>query len=266
MLKISLVLPSLNNPRYLNWCLKALRENTKNPLEILVHVNECTGEENRQVCRKWDVDWYQESNVNFGIAKPTNQLASRATGDVLIYWNDDIFAAPAWDVPLLEKMNPNIFYQYLTPVMFERQFNNPSMNSPFDFGDTPENFQKQEFIDTWKEKRQIKQDIISCWGPPVMTKELWDHVGGFNENYFPGWGTDSDLVTTIYFKAKETGKPYEFRGVADSGVYHIQSVGLSKITDGPSFQSTAIQIFRNRWGMDAMNVYNNLIGTGNPIV
>lgn len=261
--KISILIPTYNNVNFMDWCLRALRSNTTTFLEILVHGN-CGSEKLRNVCKKWAVDWYQSSSNNLGIAIPTNQLAKRSSGDYILYWNDDIYVAPDWDIELLKRVNPNIFYQYLTPVMFERQWSNPSMNAPNDFGDSPENFREEEFINTWKERRRIKQDIISCWGPPFLKRELWFHIGGFCEDYFPGWGTDSDIIAQIYNRAINSNQPYEFRGVADCGLYHIQSIGLNKIKNGPLYQSTAMHLFKRKWGIDTMELYN-FLGTGKII-
>lgn len=264
-MKISIVIPTYNNVNFMDWALRALRKNTVSPLEILVHGN-CSGQDLRDVCKKWDVDWYQSSPNNLGIAVPTNQLAKKSTGDIIMYSNDDIYVAPEWDTPLLAKLNPDIFYQYLTPVMFERQWSNPSMNAPNDFGDTPETFREEEFITTWRERRRIKQDIISTWGPPFLKRELWFHVGGFCEDYFPGWGTDSDIIAQIYNRAQRSGSRFEFRGVADCGIYHIQSVGLGKIKpqESSAYQSYAMNLFRRKWGIDTMDLYNK-IGTGKTI-
>ena len=165
-----------------------------------------------------------------------------------------------------EKENVGViyYYQYLTPVMFERKWNNPSMNAPIDFGDSPETFREQEFLDTWMNRRLIKQDIISTWGPPFLRKDLWEEVGGFCEDYFPGWGTDSDLIASIYYSAIKNNNEYEFRGVSDSGVYHIQSVGLKKINHGDIYQANALNLFRRRWRIDIMDLYTK-IGTGSLI-
>lgn len=262
---ISILLPTLYGEEYTDWALRALRSHTHNHLEILVHGN-CGSEELRKICKKWDVDYYQSSPNNLGIATPVNQLFKKSTQEFILYWNNDIFCAPGWDIPLIKALNPNIFYQYITPVMFERQWSNPSMNAPNDFGDTPENFREQEFLNTWRDKRRITQDIISCWGPPFMTRELWNHIGGFCEDYFPGWGTDSDIIAQIYYRAIRENKPYEFRGVAYSGLYHIQSVGLSKIKpqESSAYQSYAMNLFRRKWGIDTMDLYNK-IGTGRII-
>jgi len=267
MTRISVLIPTLNNVQYMDWCLKSLRTNTANSLQILVHGNCCENADLKKVCDKWSVDHYQSSVENLGIAVPTNQLAKCADGDIIMYSNDDIYHGINWDTPLLAAINPGIHYQYITPVMFERQYQNPSMNAPNDFGNTPENFREEEFNTTWKEKRRITKDIISCWGPPFMTRELWFEVGGFNELYYPGWGTDSDIVAEIYFRATRQNLPYEFRGVSDSPLYHIQSVGMSKLSAQQSaqYQATSASIFRRRWGVDIMTLYNGLIGTSKPL-
>ena len=134
----------------------------------------------------------------------------------------------------------------------------PTWHSPFDYGDCAENFRKDDFLNEWKDNRQFKTDIISAASPPFLTRELWEKIGGFDERFYPGFGTDPDQAATIYFTAQKEGKPYEFRGVVDSTFYHFYDRGCSKLPGRDAFALNSQQIFKSKWKMTIPEFYNLL--------
>lgn len=247
-MKISILIPTLNNVEFMKMAVRSYRNHTVNPHEILVYANAMTPGM-KEYARKENFDVFQFSSKNEGIAKATNSLAKQATGDIIHYTNDDIYVAPGWDVGLVKKLNDDIFYQYLTACMFERIGVNPTMNAPFDYGDSPENWREKDFLNEWWDKRLIKEDISSGRGPVFITKELWDSIGGFDEGYYPGLGTDPDITAKIYFTAKKEEAPWEFRGVADSGVYHFQARTVHLIAK-PHEKVYSHTRFKKKWGLE----------------
>lgn len=262
-MKISIVIPTLNNVGYMKIGIPAIRKHTVNPYEILVYANEMSAE-TKAYALKESFDVFEYSYKNEGIALAVNILAKKATGDVIFYLNDDMYVAPRWDEALTRKINPDIFYQYLTPCMFEPRWKNPTMNSPFDYGRTPEAWQEQKFLSEWKNLRLIKEDIISGSIPTFVKKELWDKVGGYDEEYWPGFGTDPDLIAKIYFMAKKEGRPHEFRGVADSGIYHFQCISTARIENHHHYRREAHRRFEGKWGVTAQQL-NELMGRGGEL-
>lgn len=267
MSKISILIPTLNNVEHLAHTVNALVTNTRGNYEILIYANamsEVMEEYLKKAQKSNFIDYWTSSEDNDGIAAPTNYLAYRATGDIICYFNDDIYATPGWDLALCKKINSNIYYQYLTAVMFEPRFNNRCMNAPINFGRSVVTFDNYIFNTEWRERRQIKDDIISPWGPVFITKELWDDIGGFDEKYFPGFGTDPDIVAKIYFKAQENNALCEIRGVADSGLYHFQCVTTDRLENNDYLRVQAKARFIEKWKMEPAEFYE-LIGAGKKI-
>lgn len=262
-MKISIMIPTLNNVGYLNIGISSIRKHTTNPYEILVYANEMSSEM-KEYALKESFDVFEHSSKNEGIALAVNILAKQATGDMIFYFNDDMYVAPGWDEALIRKINPDIFYQFLCPCMFEPRWESSTCNTPFDFGRTPETWQEQRFLSEWMIARQIKEDIISANVPSFMSKELWDSVGGYDEGYWPGFGTDPDLIAKIYFKAKEEKMPYEFRGVADCGVYHFQCVSTVRIENRHHYRREAHRRFEEKWGITTKQ-FDEILGVGKQL-
>lgn len=255
-MKISILIPTLNNIGFMKMAVRSYRNHTVNPHEILVYAN-AMSPEMKEYAKKENFDIFLSSSKNEGIAASTNSLARRATGNIIHYTNDDIYVAPGWDVGLVKKVNHDIFYQYLTACMFERTGNNPTMNAPFDYGRNPENWREKDFLAEWWDKRLIKQDIGNGSGPVFITKELWDSIGGFDEGYYPGLATDPDITAKIYFKAEKEGKSWEFRGVADSGMYHFQARTVHTVATRREYEY-ARKRFVEKWGITFPDIYRLL--------
>lgn len=75
---ISIILPYLSGSSCIEKCLRLVKENTRSSFEVCSVVD------------------------TLGAYEAYNAAASTATGEVLLYLNDDMFVAPGWDAPFLE--------------------------------------------------------------------------------------------------------------------------------------------------------------------
>ncbi|GAH10909.1 unnamed protein product, partial [marine sediment metagenome] len=116
----------------------------------------------------------------------------------------------------------------------------------------------------WWDLRQIKEDIISAYGLVFMKKKLWEKIGGLDEGYWPGYCADPDFIAKIYFTAKKENQPYEFRGVADSGMYHFQCISSERQKDANFYRRKARRRFEQKWGITVKRLYE-LMGVGKKI-
>jgi GT2 family glycosyltransferase len=102
----SIVIPTYNGLEHLDLCLAALEETLPEPFlgEVLV-VDDCSGEETRALLREW-----QDSRLglkvirnrgNCGFVVSCNRGAHAATGDILVFLNDDTLPQARWLPALL---------------------------------------------------------------------------------------------------------------------------------------------------------------------
>lgn len=241
-MKISIVIPTLENPDYLQCLLDSINKHTIVDYEVLI---------------------YQDSMANHvGLPKAINSLGRQAIGEYIFYPNDDMYLAPGWDRALLAKVNPDIHYQYLTAAMFEPLYDNVCMNSPMPYGRHPSEFREEDFLNEWMDVRTIKRDIVSPYCPLFVTKKLWDEVGGYSEEFYPCFGTDPDFAAKIYFAAREHDQPYEFRAVADCGVYHFQCITTDRIPNDAQHRVQAALTFSRKFNMTWGTFYKDILHIG----
>lgn len=79
----------------------------------------------------------------------------------------------------------------------------------------------------------------ATWPPSIVHKNIWDLIGGYSVEYFPGLYSDPDFSMKLY----EAGVRY-FKGVDASRAYHFGSKSTHRI----SLNNGSLQ-FLNKWGI-----------------
>jgi len=236
----SIIIPTFNNLPYLKICISSIRKNSKFNHEIIPHVNEGTdGTEDYLIAENIK---YTITNYNSGICEGMNKAANKATTEYILYAHDDFYFCPGWDEVLLDevkKIPHNRFY--LSGIMM----NNGPLK--FDCGNTLENFNENKLLNNFKKVNHYDFQG-STWAPHLIHKELWDEIGGFSEEYFPGTGSDPDLNMKLWKKGIRI-----FKGINDFKVYHFGSIVTRKYKNHPTIVtesgSRGGKIFLLKWGI-----------------
>ena len=211
----SITIPTLNNLKYLKLCLESLQKNSTYNHEIIVHVN--IGSDGTLDFLKEKKIKFSFTNYNSGICEGVNKASKLATNEFLLYAHDDFYFCPKWDEILfseLKKIPSKKFY--LSGTMLELS------NTKNNFGDTIDNFHEKKLLDNFQ---NIKLEDFqgSTWAPHLIPKDLWNKVGGFSEEYYPGTGSDPDLNMKLWNEGVRI-----FKGVGASKVYHFGSIVTRK--------------------------------------
>jgi glycosyltransferase involved in cell wall biosynthesis len=222
----SILVPSWNNLPYLQLCISSLREHSTVPHEIIVHVNEG---------KDGTLDWVRKNQIkhtctttNEGVCIAMNQMAEVASAQYLLYLNDDMYVLPKWDSYLkneIESLDHDKFYLSATSIEA-----NPQSKCMIkgDFGNSPETFTKDDLIKDYMEN-PFHDWSGATWPPCVVSKRLWDKVGGYSEEFSPGMYSDPDFSMKLW----QAGVRH-FKGLGNSRVYHFgsKSVGRVKKNNG----------------------------------
>ena len=88
----------------------------------------------------------------------------------------------------------------------------------FDCGNSLEDFNEIKLLNEYK---NIKFNDFqgSTWAPHLIHKDLWNKIGGFSEEYFPGTGSDPDLNMKLWNEGVRI-----FKGLQNCKVYHFGSI------------------------------------------
>lgn len=239
-MRFSILIPTWNNIDFLKCCVDSIRRNSVEEHEILVYVNEGT-DGSAQWCQAEKIRFIH-SDKNVGVCVALNALFAEATHDIICYMNDDMYACPNWDGPLIAEIG-RIGHErfYLSSTMIEPEFTgNKSVLAPFPFGKTPSQFNEKQLLEALP--KMVKPDWSgSTWPPNVMHRNMWKAIGGYGEEFSPGLYSDPDVSMKLWKQGVRI-----FKGLGESRTYHFmsRSTGRVKMNDGKT-------TFLKKWGVSS---------------
>ena len=236
----SIIIPTFNNLDYLKLCIKSIRQNSKYTHQIIPHVN--IGEDG--TC-----DFLRDENIDFtftkynsGICEGMNTASKKSKFKYILYSHDDFYFCPGWDVVLkneIDAIGHNNFY--LSGVMMN--------NGPirFNAGSDIKSFDENKVLNEYQNYNHYDFQG-STWAPHLLHRDLWEKVGGFSEEFFPGTGSDPDLNMKLWNEGVRI-----FKGVNNCKVYHFGSIVTRKYKNHPTIitesGSKGGKIFLLKWGI-----------------
>jgi len=236
----SIIIPTFNNLQYLKVCISSIKKNSNFKHEIIPHINE--GNDGTEEYLIKENIKYTKTDYNSGICKGMNMAAKKSTTSYILYAHDDFYFCPNWDKVLFEevkKIPHNKFY--LSGIMMN--------NGPLklDCGNTLEEFNESKLLNNF-EKYNHYDFQGSTWAPHLIHRDLWEKVGGFSEEYFPGTGSDPDLNMKLWQEGVRI-----FKGINNFKVYHFGSIVTRKYKNHPTIKtesgSRGGKIFLLKWGI-----------------
>jgi glycosyltransferase involved in cell wall biosynthesis len=236
----SILIPSFNNVKYLEFCINSIKKNSTYDHQIIVHVN--IGDDGTiEYLDKNNIE-YTHTKYNSGICEGINKAAKLAKYDYLLYAHDDFYFSPNWDKILHEevkKIGHNKFYLSGT-MMNEGQIK-------FNCGNTLDEFNEKKFLDEYK-NYNFYDFQGSTWAPSLVHRSIWDRVGGLSEEYFPGNGSDPDFNMKLWNLGVRI-----FKGINKFKVYHFGSIvlrkKLNKTKSKNKYGSKSSKLFLLKWGI-----------------
>ena len=237
----SIIIPTFNNLEYLKKCIESIKKNSYyNSHEIIPHIND--GSDGTLDFLAKNSFIYTHTKHNSGICTGMNMAAKKATTNYLLYAHDDFYFCPKWDFVLkkeLDKIGHNKFYLSGTMV------NNGQID--LDCGNDLNTFDEKKLL------REIDNANYydfqgSTWAPHLIHKEMWNKIGGFSEEFFPGTGSDPDLNMKLWKQGVRI-----FKGINNFKVYHFGSIVTRKYKNHPTIKtesgSRGAKIFLLKWGI-----------------
>ena len=236
----SIIIPTLNNLPYLKNCIESIKKNSTFNHEIIPHVN-IGSDGTKNYLESININ-YTYTKLNSGICAGMNMAAKKATTEYILYAHDDFYFCPKWDLVLrneLNKVPTNKFYLSGTMV------NNGQIK--LNCGNNLETFNETKLLDEI-DKANFYDFQGSTWAPHLIHKDMWNKVGGFSEEFFPGTGSDPDLNMKLWKEGVRI-----FKGINNFKVYHFGSIVTRKYKNHPTIKtesgSRGGKIFLLKWGV-----------------
>ena len=222
-MKFSIIIPTFNNFNHLKLCIDSINKNSSFNHEIIVHINGSDDLTEHYI--KENNYLYTSTQKNVGLCAGVNMAAKKSTTDYIVYAHDDMYFLPKWDYYLTNEINllpDNLFYLSCTQISHYPKANSEINHIPFDAGKTLADFNETLLLDNYK-NLQFYDLQGSHWAPHIIHKDIWNKIGGFSEEFDPGFGSDPDLNMKLWQLGVRI-----FKGVNNSRVYHFGSLTTRK--------------------------------------
>jgi len=238
----SIIIPSFKNYSYLRITIESILKNSNHKHQIIVHVN---GNDIETVTylNNNNIE-FTSSKVNLGLCRGVNIASRLAKTDYIVYAHDDMYFLPEWDQHLkneIDLINDTKFYLSSTQIGPLPSDNLKPNHIYYDAGKNINNFNETDLLNNYKNLKFYDLQG-SHWAPHVIHKEIWEKVGGFSEEFDPGFGSDPDLNMKLWNQGVRI-----FKGVNLSRTYHFGSQTTRK--NDKIVRNNANKTFLNKWGI-----------------
>lgn len=249
----SILIPSWNNLAYLRRCVDSIRRHSALQHQVIVHVNDGSD---------GTLDWVRAEGLahtrspdNIGICLAVNEAAMQATGDYVVYLNDDMVVLPGWDTALIRRAQqmPSTLFM-LSGTMIEPRESGNACVVVRDFGGDLDHFDEAALVAALPQL--VRADWRgSTWPPTLVHRDWWFKVGGYSVEFSPGMSSDNDFAMKLWHVGCR-----HFIGVGDSLVYHFQCKSTGRIVKNDGRRQ-----FLAKWGMTQSTFDRYMLRRGQPL-
>ena len=232
----SIVIPTFNNYEYLKLCINSIKKNSKYNHEIILHIN--NGNDGSLDYAVKNKIKYSFSKNNIGLCTSINLASKLSTHKYILYAHDDMYFCPLWDEYLfneVKKVGHDNFY--LSGTMIEPN----SGHIIFNCGENIESFDENKLLKN-VDKLNFYDHQGSHFAPHLVSKKIWNDVGGFSEEFNPGIASDPDFNMKLWKMGVRI-----FKGLNDFKVYHFGSLTTRKKKN--FIQNRGDKTFLKKWGI-----------------
>jgi GT2 family glycosyltransferase len=224
-MNFSIVIPTFNNFNYLKLSIDSIRKNSFFKNQIIIHING-NDIKTENYLNELKIE-YTKSDINIGLCSGVNMASKKCSNNYFVYAHDDMYFLPKWDFFLYEEIkrfNTKLFYLSSTQISHipDTGGNEIPNHIYFNAGDNIDNFDEKKLLDNY-EKLKFYDLQGSHWAPHVIHRDIWNRIGGFSEEFNPGFGSDPDLNMKLWKIGVRI-----FKGVNQSRIYHFGSLTTRK--------------------------------------
>jgi hypothetical protein len=113
-----------------------------------------------------------------------------------------MYFLPNWDLALYEevkKINHKNFYLSMTHISHMGSVKGDIQHIQYDCGSNITEFNEKKLLENFK-RFNFRNLQGSHWAPHLIHVDLWNKIGGFSEEFNPGFASDPDLNMKLWME------------------------------------------------------------------
>ena len=220
--KVSIIIPVYNQFEFTYHCVESILENTGNiPYEILI-ADDCSTDLTQQITEILPGVRHIRNEHNLRFLLNCNNAAKYAKGQYILLLNNDTQVMENWLAPLIYLMESDPAIGMVGSKLIYPDGRLQEAGGIIWSDGTGWNFGNRQ-NPALPEFNYVKEADFISGAAIMLSKTLWDTLGGFDEHFVPSYCEDSDLA----FQVRKAG--YKVMYQPQSVVVHFE--GVSNGTD-----------------------------------
>lgn len=216
-----MIIPAWNGRGYLPACLDALLVQEGPSFEIVVVDNASADGTADLVEQDYPQVRLIRNPHNLGFAGACNVGARAATGELLVFVNQDVVPRPGWLAALLSPLQRPTVGAVGCKLLFPdgRTIQHAGGVLPYPLALAAHLGHRELDQGQWDGEREV--DFVTG-AALATTRSHWEETGGFDEGFFPGYFEDSDLCVRL------RGAGYGILYLSDATAIHHESTSTRR--------------------------------------
>ena len=255
--KVSVIIPVYNQIHYTYACLKSILECTDDVTYEVIIADDVSSDATKELTKFTENLVISRNTENQGFLKNCNQAAKKARGQYVMFLNNDTQVTPGWLSSLVRLIEsddtigmvgsklvyPDGRLQEAGGIIW-------SDGSGWNYG---------RLDDPDKAEYNYVKDVDYISGAAILlSRKLWESIGGFDERYAPAYCEDSDLA----FEVRRAGYRVVYQPL--SKVIHFEGVSNGTDVNGTGLKRYQVENSRKLKEKWAEEFRRQSVNDGNP--
>ena len=252
--KVSIIIPVYNQIHYTYACLVSILENTESFDYEIIIADDVSTDATKEIDKFVSGLVIARNESNQGFLKNCNNAAKKARGEYIFFLNNDTTVQKDWLSPLIRLLESDKSIGMVGSKLIYPDGRLQEAGGIIWSDGSGWNYGRCD--DPNKPEYNYVRDVDYISGAAIMlSRKLWEDIGGFDERYAPAYCEDSDLA----FEVRKCGLRVVYQPL--SVVTHFEGVSNGTDVNGTGLKRYQVENnkkLQEKWSEEFKNQYDNV--------
>jgi len=252
--KVSIIIPVYNQIHYTYACLVSILENTGEFDYEIIIADDVSTDATKEIDKFVSGLVIARNESNQGFLKNCNNAAKKARGEYIFFLNNDTTVQKDWLPPLIRLLESDESIGMVGSKLIYPDGRLQEAGGIIWSDGSGWNYGRCD--DPNKPEYNYVRDVDYISGAAIMlSRKLWEEIGGFDERYAPAYCEDSDLA----FEVRKRGLRVVYQPL--SVVTHFEGVSNGTDVNGTGLKRYQVENnkkLQEKWSEEFKNQYDNV--------
>lgn len=252
--KVSIIIPVYNQVHYTYACLVSILENTVEFDYEIIIADDVSTDATKEIDKFVTGLVIARNESNQGFLKNCNNAAKKVRGEYIFFLNNDTTVQKDWLPPLIRLLESDKSIGMVGSKLIYPDGRLQEAGGIIWSDGSGWNYGRCD--DPNKPEYNYVRDVDYISGAAIMlSRKLWEDIGGFDERYAPAYCEDSDLA----FEVRKRGLRVVYQPL--SVVTHFEGVSNGTDVNGTGLKRYQVENnkkLQEKWSEEFKNQYDNV--------